>query len=100
MTIYIFVPFHVQNKLIIGIQLMNAIQYMQDLCLMKLYQRFLMKYIMFGIARPIVNISKQGCNIRWNNSQNIVIQSMHVYIFTRMVPLRVKNNQCGLFIML
>ena len=54
MTIYIFVPFHVQNKLILGIQLMNAIQYMQDLCLMKLYQRFLMKYIMFGIARPIV----------------------------------------------
>ena len=66
---------------------MNAIQYMQDLCLMKLYQRFLMKYIMFGIARPIVNISKQGCNIRWNNSQNIVIQSTPDYIFTRMVPL-------------
>ena len=40
MTIYIFVPFHVQNKLKIGILRMNAIQYMQNICLMQLYQRF------------------------------------------------------------
>jgi len=39
-TIYIFVPFHVQNKLKIGILRMNAIQYMQNICLMQLYQRF------------------------------------------------------------
>ena len=40
MTIYIFVPFHVQNKPKVGILWMNAIQYMQNICSMQLYQRF------------------------------------------------------------
>ena len=40
MTIYVFVPIHIQNKLKIGIIWINAIQYMQNICLMQLYQRF------------------------------------------------------------